>query len=114
MTGNVKETTVTLRERFRSLIPGMTALAVLAVLFFGAQAAVAVGGAGQGAAPFEFVPLPIAIDDVTGHGPADGRCTADTRTDEVFVSHPPTAPAADGFTSFALNPEPAPPRPCSR
>ncbi len=40
----------------------------------------------------------IAINDVTGHGIANGMCMVDTRTDSVVVTYTPTAPAADRFT----------------
>jgi hypothetical protein len=50
----------------------------------------------------------IAINDVTGHGRADGMCIVDTRTNEVIVTYTPTAPAADKFTPFVLNPAPLP------
>jgi hypothetical protein len=50
----------------------------------------------------------VAINDVTGHGLADGLCTVDTRTNEVIVTYTPTAPAADRFTPFVLNPAPLP------
>jgi hypothetical protein len=48
----------------------------------------------------------IAINDVTGHGRADGMCIVDTRTNEVIVTYTPTAPKADQFTPFVLNAEP--------
>ncbi len=50
----------------------------------------------------------IAINDITGHGRADGMCIVDTRTNEVIVTYTPTAPAADRFTPFILNPAPLP------
>jgi hypothetical protein len=50
----------------------------------------------------------IAINDVTGHGRADGMCIVDTRTNEVIVTYTPTAPKADQFTPFTLNPSPLP------
>jgi len=49
----------------------------------------------------------IAINDFTGHGLADGLCFVDTRTNEVVVTYTPTARAADQFSPFVLNPEPA-------
>ncbi|HZP52170.1 MAG TPA: RNA-binding protein, partial [Actinocrinis sp.] len=50
----------------------------------------------------------IAINDVTGHGRADGMCVIDTRTNSVIVTYTPTAPQADRFTPFVLNPAPLP------
>ena len=50
----------------------------------------------------------VAINDVTGHGRADGMCIVDTRTNDVIVTYTPTAPAADRFTPFLLNPSPLP------
>jgi hypothetical protein len=50
----------------------------------------------------------IAATDVTGHGLSDGLCIVDPRTDDVIVTYAPTAPAADQFTPFVLNPSPLP------
>ncbi|WP_121006960.1 ASPIC/UnbV domain-containing protein [Saccharothrix australiensis] len=50
----------------------------------------------------------IAINDLTGHGRANSMCIVDTRTDEVVVTHTPTAPEADRFTPFLLDPAPLP------
>ena len=50
----------------------------------------------------------IAINDLTGHGRADAMCIVDTRTNDVVVTYTPTAPAADRFTPFVLNPSPLP------
>ncbi|HEX8082043.1 MAG TPA: CRTAC1 family protein [Jatrophihabitans sp.] len=50
----------------------------------------------------------IAINDVTGHGRANGMCIVDTRTNDVIVTYTPTAPAADRFTPFTLDPAPLP------
>jgi hypothetical protein len=50
----------------------------------------------------------IAINDVTGHGRADGMCIVDTRTNSVIVTYAPTAPEADRFTPFVLQPAPLP------
>ena len=50
----------------------------------------------------------IAMADVTGHGLSDGMCIVDPRTNDVIVTYAPTAPAADRFTPFALNPAPLP------
>lgn len=50
----------------------------------------------------------VAINDITGHGRADGMCIVDTRTNEVIVTYTPTAPTADRFTPFILNPAPLP------
>ncbi|MFK0193698.1 ASPIC/UnbV domain-containing protein [Kitasatospora sp. NPDC090308] len=50
----------------------------------------------------------IAINDVTGHGLADGMCIVDTRTDSVVVTWTPTAPEADRFTPFVLDGRPLP------
>ncbi len=46
------------------------------------------------------------MTDVTGHGRDDGMCIVDTRTNDVIVTYAPTAPAADRFTPFVLNPAP--------
>lgn len=132
---------MTIRERLRRLAPGLAALGAVLTLFFGTQAAVAVGGVAQTAKQFAFTQLPIAmppgydsqhmntirpvntafqkidawissvgasiaINDVTGHGRADGMCIVDTRTNEVIVTYTPTAPAADRFTPFVLDPAP--------
>ncbi|MDL4820232.1 CRTAC1 family protein [Actinomadura opuntiae] len=50
----------------------------------------------------------IALNDLTGHGRDDGLCLVDPRTDQAVVTYAPTAPAADRFTPFALNPAPLP------
>jgi len=50
----------------------------------------------------------VAINDVTGHGRADGMCIVDTRTNDVIVTYTPTAPKEDQFTPFVLNPAPLP------
>ncbi|WP_322942179.1 ASPIC/UnbV domain-containing protein [Actinacidiphila yeochonensis] len=50
----------------------------------------------------------IAINDVTGHGLADGMCIVDTRTNDVVVTYTPTARARDRFTPFVLNAAPLP------
>jgi enediyne biosynthesis protein E4 len=50
----------------------------------------------------------IAMADVTGHGLSDGICIVDPRTNDVVVTYAPTAPAADRFTPFVLNPAPLP------
>lgn len=50
----------------------------------------------------------ISINDVTGHGRADGMCIVDTRTNEVIVTYTPDAPAQDRFTPFILNAAPLP------
>jgi enediyne biosynthesis protein E4 len=50
----------------------------------------------------------IAINDLTGHGRSDTMCIVDTRTNEVVVTYTPTAPTADRFTPFVLNPAPLP------
>ncbi len=50
----------------------------------------------------------IALTDVTGHGRDDGMCIVDPRTDDVIVTYVPTAPPADRFTPFVLNPAPLP------
>ena len=50
----------------------------------------------------------IAINDVVGHGRADGLCIVDTRTNEVIVTYTPTAPQADHFTPFVLDASPLP------
>ena len=48
------------------------------------------------------------MNDLTGHGRADGMCIVDTRTNDVIVTYTPTAPAADRFTPFVLDPAPLP------
>ncbi|WP_409239992.1 CRTAC1 family protein [Streptomyces sp. PA5.6] len=48
----------------------------------------------------------VAINDLTGHGRANGMCLVDTRTNSVIVTHTPTAPAADRFTPFTLDAAP--------
>lgn len=50
----------------------------------------------------------IAMNDLTGHGRSDGMCIVDTRTNDVVVTYTPTAPTADRFTPFVLNPAPLP------
>jgi enediyne biosynthesis protein E4 len=50
----------------------------------------------------------IAINDVTGHGLADGMCIVDTRTNDVVVTYTPTARAGDKFTPFVLDAKPLP------
>ncbi|MFH9425742.1 FG-GAP repeat domain-containing protein [Streptomyces sp. NPDC017529] len=50
----------------------------------------------------------VALNDLTGNGRADGMCVVDTRTDQVIVTYTPTAPAADRFTPFTLDPAPLP------
>lgn len=50
----------------------------------------------------------IAINDLTGHGRADGMCIVDTRTDQIVVTYTPTARAGDRFTPFVLNAAPLP------
>jgi len=50
----------------------------------------------------------VAINDVVGHGKSDGMCFVDTRTNKVVVTYTPTAPTADQFTPFMLNPAPLP------
>ncbi|RGD62665.1 VCBS repeat-containing protein [Kitasatospora xanthocidica] len=50
----------------------------------------------------------IAINDLTGHGVADGMCIVDTRTDSVIVTYTPTARPADRFTPFVLDGRPLP------
>lgn len=50
----------------------------------------------------------IAVNDLVGHGLADGMCIVDTRTNDVVVTYTPTAPAADRFTPFVLNAAPLP------
>ncbi len=50
----------------------------------------------------------VAINDLVGHGRADGMCIVDTRTDKVVVTYTPTAPAADRFTPFTLDYAPLP------
>lgn len=48
----------------------------------------------------------IALNDLTGSGRPDSLCIVDPRTDQVVVTYAPTAPAADQFTPFVLNPSP--------
>ncbi|GIG56775.1 RNA-binding protein [Longispora fulva] len=50
----------------------------------------------------------IALNDFTGHGKANSLCIVDTRTNQVVVTYAPTAPAADQFAPFVLNPAPLP------
>jgi hypothetical protein len=50
----------------------------------------------------------IAATDITGHGLDDGLCIVDPRTNDVIITYAPTAPAADRFTPFVLNPSPLP------
>ncbi|WP_371483250.1 CRTAC1 family protein [Kitasatospora sp. NBC_00315] len=50
----------------------------------------------------------IAINDLTGHGLADGMCIVDTRTDKVVVTYTPTARPGDRFTPFVLDASPLP------
>ena len=50
----------------------------------------------------------VAMNDVTGHGLADGMCIVDTRTDNVIVTYTPTARPADRFTPFVLDAAPLP------
>ncbi|MGW1080832.1 CRTAC1 family protein [Kitasatospora sp. NPDC002522] len=50
----------------------------------------------------------IAINDLTGHGLADGMCIVDTRTNAVVVTYTPTARQADQFTPFTLDAAPLP------
>ncbi|MDL4777351.1 CRTAC1 family protein [Actinomadura xylanilytica] len=53
----------------------------------------------------------VAINDLQGNGRPDDMCLVDTRTDKVVVTYAPTAPAADRFTPFALDPAPLPVHP---
>ncbi|WP_370882711.1 CRTAC1 family protein [Kineosporia succinea] len=46
----------------------------------------------------------IAMNDLVGNGLSDGVCVVDTRTDAVVVTYTPTAPDADRFTPFVLDP----------
>lgn len=50
----------------------------------------------------------VAINDITGHGRADGMCIVDTRTNDVIVTYTPTAQATDRFAPFVLDPAPLP------
>ncbi|ARP73907.1 CRTAC1 family protein [Streptomyces pluripotens] len=50
----------------------------------------------------------IAINDLVGHGKADGMCIVDTRTDKVVVTYTPTAAKEDRFTPFVLDASPLP------
>jgi len=50
----------------------------------------------------------ITLTDLTGHGRADSLCLTDPRTDQVVVTYAPTAPAADRFVPYELNPAPLP------
>jgi hypothetical protein len=50
----------------------------------------------------------VALNDLTGHGRSDDLCIVDTRTDDVVVTFAPTAPPADRFTPFVLDPAPLP------
>lgn len=50
----------------------------------------------------------IALNDLTGHGHADGMCFVDTRTNRVVVTYAPTAPKQDQFAPFVLDAAPLP------
>lgn len=50
----------------------------------------------------------IAVNDLVGNGKADGMCIVDTRTDQVVVTHTPTAVKQDRFTPFVLDAAPLP------
>lgn len=50
----------------------------------------------------------VALNDLLGRGRDDAMCIVDTRTDKVVVTYTPTAPAADRFTPFVLDPAPLP------
>ncbi|MGY0236636.1 CRTAC1 family protein [Longispora urticae] len=50
----------------------------------------------------------IALNDLTGHGRANSLCIVDTRTNQVIVTYAPTAPKADQFPPFLLDPAPLP------
>ncbi|WP_367318513.1 CRTAC1 family protein [Streptomyces sp. HUAS ZL42] len=50
----------------------------------------------------------IAVNDLIGHGKADGMCIVDTRTDQVVVTYTPTAVKEDRFTPFVLDAAPLP------
>jgi hypothetical protein len=48
----------------------------------------------------------VALNDLWGRGRADAMCLVDPRTDQVVVTYAPTAPAADRFKPFTLDPAP--------
>jgi hypothetical protein len=50
----------------------------------------------------------IALNDLTGSGHSNSLCFVDVRTDRVVVTHAPTAPQADRFPPFMLDPAPLP------
>ncbi|MER7012733.1 CRTAC1 family protein [Saccharopolyspora sp. NPDC000359] len=50
----------------------------------------------------------VAINDLTGNGRASSLCLVDPRTDDVIVTHTPTAPPEDRFEPFVLDPAPLP------
>jgi hypothetical protein len=50
----------------------------------------------------------VAATDLTGRGVADDLCIVDPRTNSVVVTYAPTAPPAERFTPFTLNPAPLP------
>jgi enediyne biosynthesis protein E4 len=50
----------------------------------------------------------VAFADLSGNGLADDMCIVDPRTNDVIITYAPTAPAADRFTPFVLNPKPLP------
>ncbi|TLW91718.1 CRTAC1 family protein [Saccharomonospora piscinae] len=50
----------------------------------------------------------VAINDLTGNGRASSLCLVDPRTDDVVVTHTPTAPQQDRFEPFVLDPAPLP------
>ncbi|MFV2018973.1 CRTAC1 family protein [Micromonospora sp. LOL_023] len=50
----------------------------------------------------------IAVNDLTGNGAANSLCFVDVRTNKVVVTYAPTAPQADRFEPFLLDPAPLP------
>ncbi|GAB3473496.1 ASPIC/UnbV protein [Amycolatopsis cihanbeyliensis] len=50
----------------------------------------------------------VAINDLTGNGRASSLCLVDPRTDDVIVTHTPTAPQEDRFSPFVLDAAPLP------
>jgi hypothetical protein len=50
----------------------------------------------------------VAVNDLQGNGREDDLCIVDPRTDQVVLTYAPTAPAADRFVPFVLDPAPLP------
>lgn len=50
----------------------------------------------------------VAFADLSGNGLADDMCVVDPRTNDVVITYAPTAPPANRFTPFVLDPAPLP------